>query len=74
MNLNFNPRLEQFDLTEGGEDFELVRRTEEELPVLPLDCSGSEPYEAAKLSRAFPPETLALFTGGRSWVTVRRTA
>ena len=34
MNLNFNPRFEQFDLTEGGEDFDLVERIESELPVL----------------------------------------
>jgi hypothetical protein len=26
MNLNFNPRFEQLDITEGGDDFSLVRQ------------------------------------------------
>lgn len=65
MNLNFNPRLEQFDLTEGGEDFDLVRSVEEDLPALPLDCSLADAYSAAKVASAFPSETLNLFTSSR---------
>ena len=42
MNLNFNPRFEQFDLTEGGEDFDLVERLESELPVLPRKYSNAD--------------------------------
>ena len=34
MNLTSNPRFEQLDITEGGPDFELVRRIEEGLPAL----------------------------------------
>ena len=34
MNLNYNPRFEQFDLTEGGEDFALVAGIESELKIL----------------------------------------
>jgi hypothetical protein len=34
MNLNFNPRFEQFDLTEGGDDFAMVKRIESELQIL----------------------------------------
>lgn len=34
MNLNHSPRFEQFDLTEGGEDYALVKQLEAELPPL----------------------------------------
>ncbi len=61
MNLNFNPRFEQFDLTEGGEDFDLVRAIESELPILPDTCSGAEIYKASRVSDAFEPEQLAFF-------------
>lgn len=33
MNLNFNPRFEQLDITEGGEDFDLIKEIEAELPT-----------------------------------------
>ena len=67
MNLNFNPRFEQLDITEGGEDFELVRQLERELPVLPMDASGEEVYRASKLGAAFEPQTLAVFEGVKTW-------
>ena len=67
MNLNFNPRFEQFDLTEGGEDFDLVRRLELELPVLPDNIGGAEVYAASKVSDAFGSEKLAIFTGLKVW-------
>jgi len=67
MNLNFNPRFEQFDLTEGGGEFDLVREIETELPVLGDDCSGAECYEAAKVGAAFDASQLALFTGLKPW-------
>ena len=44
MNLNFNPRFEQFDLTEGGEDFEMVKRIEAELPILEDSATGEDVY------------------------------
>ena len=62
MNLNFNPRFEQFDLTEGGADFDMVREIESELPSLPIDCSSTEAYNASKVSGAFDQQTLSLFT------------
>lgn len=62
MNLNFNPRFEQFDLTEGGQDFELVRSIESELETLSLDCSGADAYRSSKVSRAFDQQTLSLFS------------
>ena len=67
MNLNMNPRFEQFDLTEGGPDFDLVKEIEDELPVLPDDCSGADAYKASKVAGAFNPEQLSLFTGVKVW-------
>lgn len=37
MNLNENTRFEQFDLTEGGADFDVVTRVEDALPVFERD-------------------------------------
>jgi len=67
MNLNFNPRFEQFDLTEGGEDFELVKRIESELEILPITCNGAEVYKSSKVSSAFDKETLDLFSQTKVW-------
>ena len=67
MNLNFNPRFEQFDLSEGGPAFDLVRSIEDELPILKDDASGAEVYAASRVSGAFEPETLALFGGLKRW-------
>lgn len=67
MNLNFNPRFEQFDLTEGGADFDLVREIESELPLLPDDCAGKDVYAASRVGEAFAPEQLALFQGAKVW-------
>lgn len=50
MNLNSNPRFEQFDLTEGGEDFDVVRNVENELPILAPDCSGAQAYAATGIT------------------------
>ena len=68
MNLNFNPRFEQFDLTEGGPDFDLVREVEDDLPILPDDASGRVVYAASKVAAAFAPEALALFSGVKTWI------
>lgn len=67
MNLNFNPRFEQFDLTEGGPDFDLVQEIESELPVLADTASGKEVYGASRVSEAFASETLDLFRGVKVW-------
>lgn len=44
-NMNRNPRFEQFDLTEGGKDFDLVRSIENEIPYLP-DNAPNKDYVA----------------------------
>lgn len=67
MNLNFNPRFEQFDMTEGGEDFNLVERIESELPVLPRKYSNAEVEAATKVSKAFERQQLAMFSGTKVW-------
>lgn len=67
MNLNFNPRFEQFDLTEGGEDFDMVKRIELELPILSDSSSGKDAYKASKVSEAFEPEQLQMFSGVKVW-------
>ena len=67
MNLNFNPRFEQFDLTEGGADFELVKEIERGLPVLAMNAPGSEVYRASNVGSAFGVEQLKMFQGCRTW-------
>ncbi len=67
MNLNFNPRFEQADITEGGEDFELVARIEESLPVLRPMASNAEADAASGLGLAHEQGTLAMFGGVRPW-------
>ncbi len=67
MNLNFNPRFEQFDLTEGGPDFDLVAQIEDELPVLRGSYTFADVAQATKLPRAFDAATLAQF-GDLRWL------
>lgn len=67
MNLNFNPRFEQLDVTEGGPDFDLVRQIESELPVLEDDASNADVYTASKVGSAFEPEQLEVFRKVRRW-------
>lgn len=67
MNLNWNPRFEQFDLTEGGEDFELVQRLEQSFPILQDDASGAQCYDATGLKQAWKTEDLKPFQGVRVW-------
>ena len=67
LNLNFNPRFENFDLTEGGEDFDLVERIENELPVLRRGCSNAKADAASSLGWAFEASQLEMFAGIRPW-------
>lgn len=67
MNLNFNPRFEQLDVTEGGPDFDLVRQLEDELPILADDAPGAEAYRASRVSEAFDKKDLALFSHLKVW-------
>ena len=67
MNLNFNPRFEQFDLTEGGEDYDLVKQIESELPILSDKSSGKDAYAASRVAEAFDKCQLEMFSGVKVW-------
>lgn len=67
MNLNFNPRFEQFDISEGGPEFDLVEEIEDELPLLGDNCTGKQVWAASRVGEAFEPEQLALFSGMKVW-------
>jgi len=67
MNLNFNPRFEQLDITEGGPDFDLVRDVEADLPTLRPLCGWDEADRASKVSRAFEVGQLDMFRGVKVW-------
>ena len=61
MNLNFNPRFENFDLTEGGADYDLILREENELQVLPIEHTSEEASANSKVNLAFEQKTLEIF-------------
>ena len=67
MNLNYNPRFEQLDITEGGPDYDLVREIEDELPVLRPKCSSTEANMASQIGFAFEASELAMFSGIKTW-------
>jgi hypothetical protein len=67
MNLNFNPRFEQFDLSVNDGVYDLVRGLEDRLPVLPVPSSWSEAAAASQVQAAFSDEALATFQGVRTW-------
>jgi hypothetical protein len=67
MNLNFNPRFEQADITANGPEFDLIETLEHELPVLPPRASNDAADAASSLGRAFERKTLAMFAGVKPW-------
>lgn len=67
MNLNFNPRFEQLDVSEGCAGFDLVRRIESDLPVLQDGSPHGDAVRASKLENAFDATTLELFKGLKTW-------
>ena len=67
MNLNFNPRFEQLDVTEGGPDFDLVSEIEAEMPILPPNSSNSDADHATGLTGAFDQSVLNLFPAAKVW-------
>jgi hypothetical protein len=50
MNLNENPRFEQFEVSEGGPEFDVVQRIESGLPILPALSSNSQATRATGAS------------------------
>lgn len=67
MNLNYNPRFEQLDVTEGGPDFDLVREIEDGLPILGDGATWHEVQAASRVTEAFEPAQLAMFKGVKTW-------
>jgi len=67
MNLNFNPRFEQFDISEGGPAFDLVKEIENELTDLSDNCTGADAYKNTQLDTAFTPQQLSLFANPKTW-------
>lgn len=67
LNLNWNPRFENFDLDEGGEPFELVQRLEAELPVLRRRATNLEAEAASGVSKAWELKQLEMFRGIKTW-------
>lgn len=66
-NLNFNPRFEQIDITEGGPDFDLVSEIESGIPVLPRDHSKMEAKAASGLNKSFDLGDLRVFEVPGVW-------
>lgn len=67
MNLNYNPRFEQFDLTEGGEDFDLVESIENELQVLRPMAPRREAEQNSQLNRAWKEDQIEMFGAKKTW-------
>jgi len=67
MNLNNNPRFEQFDLTEGGPEFEMVRRIEGELRAVELGSGVAEARAASGVGDAWTEDALLPFGGIKPW-------
>ena len=67
MNLNFNPRFEQFDLSEGDAAYDLVVQLESELDVLPKLHSSEEASANSKVNLAFEQKTLEIFDQVKTW-------
>lgn len=67
MNLNHNPQFENFDLTEGGEDYWLVKRIEDELPYLSREASRKDVHIASKVNQAFDGANLSIFHDIKPW-------
>ena len=67
MNLNFNPRFEQLDISEGCPGFDLVHEIESELEILPPDCSNAQAIHASKLRESFTDKQLKIFNARKIW-------
>ena len=65
MNLNHNPRWEQFSIYEGGGPFEMVRRCEEEMVAVKNNYTRRELDVASGFGRVFTPSELRTFRPSR---------
>lgn len=67
MNLNYNPRFEQFDLTEGGNDFDIVAKIESELPILPPGSGPADADRATGVGTSWQKSELELLRSIKTW-------
>jgi hypothetical protein len=67
MNLNYNPRFEQFDVDEGHPGFDVIRKTEAQLPTLRFDHPNGEARIASGIDKAFTAERLLPFATLKTW-------
>lgn len=67
LNMNYSPRFENVDISEGGPEFDLVAGVEADLPILRARASNTEAESASGLGRAFERKTLEMFRGLRRW-------
>lgn len=67
MNLNYNPRCEQFDLSVNDGVYELFRQVEDELPVLAPMATWADAAAASGVQAAFSAEQLGIFSGVTTW-------
>lgn len=67
MNLNYNPRFEQFDLSVNDPTFDLIRDIESSLPVLPRLAPHRDAEIATGVCNAFTTDQLTPFQGIRTW-------
>jgi hypothetical protein len=65
-NLNFNPRFENFDISEGCKGFDMVQDIEKDLPIL-VEPTNSEIIAASKLNNAFTTQQLSIFSPTKIW-------
>lgn len=68
MNLNMNPRFEQFDVDESPKMYGFIHDLEDSFEVAPLDDIDHDFAKAnSQLGAAWDAETLARFEGGKAW-------
>jgi len=67
MNLNFNPRFEQLDISEGCPAFDLVRELESGMPILAPDAPAADVARASGVGRADYAADLAPFVNLKTW-------
>ena len=67
MNLNYNPRFEQFDLDEGHPGFDVVQGIEAELPTLEFNHHNGDARRATQIEAAHSSEMLLPFTVRKTW-------
>ena len=67
MNLNNNPRFEQFDIDEGSKGFQLVKDIEKDLPLLKFDHKKEDARKASKINNSWTQEDLLPFGKLKVW-------